>query len=90
MSEENSKSVEAAVTVAEAPGAAEPVSPSATQAPTQPAVQPAVAAANAAPTASRSATWQNPWLWVAAGALALSGWQWIETRLRLADTQQEL
>ncbi|MDQ5878460.1 MAG: uroporphyrin-III C-methyltransferase [Pseudomonadota bacterium] len=90
MSEENSKSVEAAVTVAEAPGAAEPVSPSATQAPPQPAVQPAVAAANAAPTASRSATWQNPWLWVAAGALALSGWQWIETRLRLADTQQEL
>jgi len=32
----------------------------------------------------------NPWLIVAALALALSAWQWFETRLRLADTQQEL
>lgn len=34
--------------------------------------------------------WRNPWLIVALGALLLSGWQWIETRLRLADTQQEI
>ena len=34
--------------------------------------------------------WQNPWLFVALLALALAGWQWIETRIRLAETQQEL
>lgn len=43
-----------------------------------------------APATVKTSAWQNPWLWVAAGALALSGWQWVETRLRLADTQQEL
>ncbi len=34
--------------------------------------------------------WRNPWLIVALLALGLAGWQWIETRIRLADTQQEL
>jgi len=34
--------------------------------------------------------WRNPWLIIACLALALAGWQWIETRLKLADTQQEL
>lgn len=34
--------------------------------------------------------WRNPWLVVAAVAIGLAGWQWIETRLKLADTQQEL
>ena len=34
--------------------------------------------------------WRNPWLIVALIALALAGWQWVETRLKLADTQQEL
>ena len=34
--------------------------------------------------------WRNPWLIVALLALALAGWQWEETRLRLAETQQEL
>lgn len=34
--------------------------------------------------------WRNPWLIVALIALGLAGWQWVETRLRLADTQQEL
>ena len=34
--------------------------------------------------------WRNPWLIVALLALTLAGWQWVETRLRLADTQQEL
>ncbi len=36
------------------------------------------------------AVWQNPWLIVALLALGLAGWQWIETRIRIADTQQEL
>ena len=48
---------------------------------------PPVAAAST--TAQRSA-WLSPWLIVALLALALAGWQWVETRLRLADTQQEL
>ncbi|MBV5325357.1 MAG: uroporphyrinogen-III C-methyltransferase [Rhodospirillaceae bacterium] len=34
--------------------------------------------------------WQNPWLIIALLALGLAGWQWIETRIRIADTQQEL
>ncbi len=40
--------------------------------------------------APATSVWRNPWLIVAVAALLLSGWQWIETRLRLADTQQEL
>ena len=34
--------------------------------------------------------WRNPWLIVALLALGLAGWQWLETRLRLADAQQEI
>jgi uroporphyrin-3 C-methyltransferase len=34
--------------------------------------------------------WRNPWLIIALIALGLAGWQWVETRIRLADTQQEL
>lgn len=80
MSEDISKPVE--VPASEAP-----------QTPAAPALQVPPAATGAAPSvvpSAKTAPWQNPWLWVAAGALALSGWQWIETRLRLADTQQEL
>lgn len=66
----------------------------ASQPPAAPAGSSAPSSAQPVPPAERAlikpAAWQNPWLWVAAGALALSGWQWIETRLRLADTQQEL
>lgn len=56
---------------------------------------PGVAAPEASPAAPAAAAapatgWRNPWLIVAVGALALSGWQWIETRLRLSDTQQEI
>jgi uroporphyrin-3 C-methyltransferase len=40
--------------------------------------------------ATRSSSWRNPWLIVALLALGLAAWQWIETRARLADTQQEL
>ena len=32
----------------------------------------------------------SPWLVVAVLALGLAGWQWMETRLRLAETQQEM
>ena len=42
-----------------------------------------------APAPGHSA-WRNPWLIIAIVALGLAGWQWVETRLRLADTQQEL
>jgi uroporphyrin-3 C-methyltransferase len=38
----------------------------------------------------KSSAWRNPWLIVALIALGLAGWQWVETRLKLADTQQEL
>lgn len=38
----------------------------------------------------RRRAWRDPWLLVALLALALAGWQWVETRIRLADTQQEL
>jgi uroporphyrin-3 C-methyltransferase len=48
---------------------------------------PAVAAPGVPP--ARSA-WRNPWLIIALLALALAAWQWIETRARIADTQQEL
>lgn len=35
-------------------------------------------------------TWINPWLVIATLALGLAGWQWLETRARLAKTQQEM
>jgi len=54
----------------------------------QPSTAPPPAPAPASPPASRA--WKNPWLIIALLALALAGWQWVETRLRLADTQQEL
>jgi uroporphyrin-3 C-methyltransferase len=34
--------------------------------------------------------WRNPWLLVVVLALGLAGWQWVETRIKLAHTQQEL
>lgn len=40
--------------------------------------------------ASRFGAWHNPWLYIALLALALAVWQWFETRIRLADTQQEM
>lgn len=39
---------------------------------------------------SLHSAWRNPWLIVALLALGLAGWQWVETRLMLSDTQQEL
>ena len=42
------------------------------------------------PTTGKFSPWRNPWLIVAIIALGLAGWQWVETRLRLSDTQQEL
>ena len=32
----------------------------------------------------------SPWAIIAVLALGLAGWQWVETRVRLAETQQEL
>ncbi|HEX6735665.1 MAG TPA: uroporphyrinogen-III C-methyltransferase, partial [Azonexus sp.] len=40
--------------------------------------------------APRAATRPGPWLFVALAALALAGWQWLETRQQLADTRQEV
>ena len=39
---------------------------------------------------SPSPAWRSPWLLVVLVALGLAGWQWLETRQKLADTQQEL
>lgn len=78
--------------VAATPG--ESAAASAEASPSVAASGPAAAAAYSepppAPVPAAPTAWQSPWLWVAVGALALSGWQWVETRLRLADTQQEL
>lgn len=57
--------------------------------PRPPGAGEAVAAdAQSAPAAPSA--WRNPWAIVAVVALGLAGWQWVETRLKLADTQQEL
>ena len=42
------------------------------------------------PATTSSAHWQNPWLLVVLLALALVGWQWLETRQLIAETQKEL
>lgn len=38
----------------------------------------------------RPASIRNPWLFVAVGVIGLAGWQWLDTRSRLADIQQEV
>ena len=38
----------------------------------------------------RAAVWLNPWLIIALLALGLAAWQWVETRISLSETQQEL
>lgn len=46
-----------------------------------------------APSSIQSAAaqpWRNPWLYVALAVAALVAWQWIETRIRLLETQQEV
>lgn len=40
--------------------------------------------------AAPAAGWRNPWLAVALAAFALAAWQWLETRQRLGETQQEV
>src|SRR5574343_763265 len=45
---------------------------------------------NAAPAPVRRHGRQGPWLAVALVALVLAGWQWFETRQKLADLQQEV
>lgn len=59
---------------------------------TQPASPPApdTPAAPAAGAPVRAPRWQNPWLLVVVLVVGLFAWQWFETRLRLAETQQEL
>ena len=43
-----------------------------------------------APRESARSAWRNPWLIIALLALALAAWQWFETRMRIADAQQEM
>ncbi len=64
------------------PPAAEPVPAATPSAPVPPA--------QAVPASATASPWRNPWLIIAVAALGLSGWQWMETRLRLADAQQEM
>ncbi len=40
--------------------------------------------------AARKSGGISPWAIIAVLALGLAGWQWIETRIRLSETQQEL
>lgn len=58
------------------------------------ASSPASGASSPAPHAPALAgmppAWRNPWLIVTLLALGLAGWQWLETRLRLAEAQQEI
>ena len=35
-------------------------------------------------------SWRNPWLILAILALGVAIWQWVETRIRLAETQQQV
>lgn len=44
------------------------------------------------PPAEKSAlhSWRNPWLILALLAMGIALWQWVETRIRLADTQQQV
>lgn len=50
----------------------------------------AVEAPKPAPANESASGWLNPWVIIALIALALAGWQWVETRLKLSDTQQEV
>src|SRR5574343_1312342 len=45
---------------------------------------------NPAPQAAPRVRRQGPWLAVALVALALAGWQWLDTRQKLNDLQQEV
>ena len=45
--------------------------------------------APATPSPARAA-WLSPWFFIALLALALAAWQWVETRQKLLDTQQEV
>lgn len=54
-----------------------------------PSPLPAPAVASS-PSALAVSAWRGPWPYLAIAALALAGWQWMETRLKLADTQQEV
>ena len=35
-------------------------------------------------------SWRNPWLILATLVLGVAVWQWVETRIRLAETQQQV
>ena len=45
---------------------------------------------SAGPAPRPAASWRRPSVIIAAVAVALLGWQWVETRSRLADLQEDL
>ncbi|MFZ4537421.1 uroporphyrinogen-III C-methyltransferase [Propionivibrio sp.] len=60
-------------------------------APSVPAVTASLAQESSKPSSNPFfSAWRNPWLIIALIALGLAAWQWVETRIRLADTQQEM
>lgn len=65
-------------------------SPSSAPAPARAGADAPAAAAPPRLARAVASPWRNPWLIVALLALTLAGWQWIETRLKLSGTQQEL
>ncbi len=65
----------------------EDAKPAVPPAPETPVAQAAVAAAKEP---ARPSPWHNPWLLVGLVVVGLFAWQWFETRVRLAETQQEL
>ena len=58
--------------------------------PEQTAASSEMAATSAPAGGSVLHSWRNPWLILALLALGLAVWQWVETRIRLAETQQQV
>lgn len=58
--------------------------------PQQPPLQTASPATETPARAGTGSNWFSPWLVIAMLALGLAAWQWMETRVRLAETQQEM
>jgi uroporphyrin-3 C-methyltransferase len=56
----------------------------------QPPDEIAPPAAGSPPLSTSGKSGFSPWLIVAILALGLAGWQWMETRVKLAETQQEI
>lgn len=58
--------------------------------PDQPPAPSETAATPAPANGSVLHSWRNPWLILAIVTLGVAVWQWVETRIRLAETQQQV